>query len=38
MEKNNLPLSLLPYCATSIDMLVPRGQLKEIYSISQPAF
>lgn len=34
----DLPFNVLPYCATSIDMLVPRGQLKDIYSASQPAF
>lgn len=29
---------MFPYCAISIDMLVPRGQLNAMYSASQPAF
>lgn len=33
-----LPLSESPYCANSIDIWVPRGQLSDIYSASQPAF
>lgn len=32
------PLSVFPYWAISIDMLVPRGQLNAMYSASQPAF
>lgn len=33
-----VPLSEFPYCANSIDICVPRGQLNDIYSASQPAF
>lgn len=31
-------MSVFPYWAISIDMLVPRGQLKAMYSASHPAF
>lgn len=33
-----IPPTVFPYCATSIDMLVPRGQLRDISSMSHPAF
>lgn len=33
--KNHLPLSLFSYCAISMDMLVPRGQLSVTFSESQ---
>ncbi len=33
-----LPPTVFPYCATSMDMLVPRGQLRDTCSVSHPAF
>lgn len=34
----NLPPTVFPYWATSMDMLVPRGQLNDTISVSHPAF